>query len=193
MRIEDLFYEERLTDNEEHMRLVSGFTCGTNDSLDQFLKSEAFEYNKTGEGNTYIIRKTDTGKLIAYYTLKANNIPLYSVEKNKIYSLPAVELARLAVSYDLQFNGYGKLIFVDKIISKINDVKELIGINTLMLFAVNDSSAIKFYKRLGFEMGKEEVQKFVKDDYNEGCKIMYMSTGKLNEFEQEFNKIVNKE
>lgn len=189
MKIEDLFYEERLNDSMEHMRLVSDFSCGENDSLNIFLQSEAFAYNRDGEGNTYIIRESGTGRIIGYYTLKANNIPYHNIEEDRIYSLPSIELARLAISHDLQSNGYGKLVFAFKIISKINDVRELIGVNTIMLFAINER-AIKFYDEIGFKVGEEEVQKFVKDDYNDNCKIMYMSAIKLKEFEEEFKSAI---
>ena len=47
-------YIERIS--EEHFRKISDFEC-EEESLEEFLKSEAYQYDADGEGNTYIVSK----------------------------------------------------------------------------------------------------------------------------------------
>ena len=54
MQTDSLFIEERLSD-DRHIRIVSDFDCGENKELEDFLKSDAFAYNRDGQGNTYLI------------------------------------------------------------------------------------------------------------------------------------------
>nr|WP_317359145.1 N-acetyltransferase [uncultured Tyzzerella sp.] len=176
--------EEKLDDNK-HFEEVSYFSCG-NEALDLFLKCEAFKYNEDGQGNTYIIKLKDTDEIIGYYTLKANTIQIYNIKTRIKESHPAIEIARLAVNNDYKNNKFGTTIFFHYILPKIKEVKKLIGINTIMLFSIhedideyehiNNKKTLKyFYEKLGFNLAEDEVQKFIEDDYNEGCKLMYMS------------------
>lgn len=191
--MEEYISEERLSD-DEHFRLVSDFCCGTNESLDNFLKSEAFEYNRDGQGNTYLLRLKETEEIVGYYTLKSNAIQAYNEEQERIEALPSIEIARLAVQYKFQKNGFGRFIFTYYIIPKINKVKDIIGLNTVMVFVdddyneevPNEEDRVKyFYTKLGFKLAEDEVQRFIIDDYNEGCKLMYMSTEGFNNIENE--------
>lgn len=173
--VEEIITEERLSE-EKHFREVSNFECQINESLEVFLKSEAFEYNKNGQGNTYILRAKENDEIIGYYTLKANGI---CREFNDEYgrrreTAPSIEIARFALASDYQGRGLGKIIFLFFIAPKINEVKELIGVTTIMLFAVNHKKVIKFYQDIGLILAKEEVQQFIKDDDNSKCILMYM-------------------
>lgn len=193
-----ILIEERLND-EKHLRTVSDFCCGTNEGLDNFLKSEAFEYNREGQGNTYLIWMPKKSDVVGYFTLKADSIEAYNEEEKRVVALPAVEIARFAIQEKYQRNGFGTAIFGYHIVPKINAVKEIIGVNTIMVFVEDqdgkeyyqtpEEKKIKnFYSKLGFKLAEEEVQRFIRDDYNEGCRLMYMSTDKLDQIQSELYK-----
>lgn len=192
-----LFREERLND-EKHLRMVSDFCCGTNEGLDNFLKSEAFKYNRDGEGNTYLVFIPNTDKIVGYFTLKADSIQAENEDEGRVVTMPSVEIARFAVERDYQRQGIGTAIFGYHIIPKINAVKKIIGVNTVMVFVEEQESeeyedtlqsnkVEDFYAGLGFKLADDEVQNFIRDDYNEGCKLMYMSTNNLEEIEVQLN------
>ena len=179
------------------MRDVSDFCCGTNEGLDNFLKSEAFAYNIEGHGNTFLIYMPNSKEIVGYFTLKADSIEAYNKDYNRVEALPAIEIARFAIQEKYQRQGFGTLIFASHIIPKINAVKDIIGVNTVMVFVENqdgeeykdtleEKKVKNFYANLGFKMAEDEVQRYIRDDYNEGCKLMYMSTKDMDEFEKRF-------
>ena len=88
---------------------------------------------------------------------------------------PSIEIARFAISTDYQSQGYGKLIFFLSILPKINEVKNVIGINTIMLFSVDTEQALSFYTKIGFKQTNEDVRQFINEDCNKGCKLMYVN------------------
>lgn len=177
---DDFLIEERL-DKNKHLREVSNFCCG-NEPLDSFLKTEAFHYNNEGQGITYLLKCIKTKNIIGYYTLKTNAIQIYSIEKNIVESLPSIEIARLAIHHTYQDQGFGTAIFFNYILPKINKVKTLVGLNTIMVFAIDENleeykykkDTKRFYQKLGFRLAEDEVQNFIKEDYSEGCKLMYL-------------------
>ncbi len=183
-KIEEYLIEEQLGKNT-HFREVSDFYCG-NEGLDSFLKTEAFNYNKDGQGSTYIIKSIENNDIIGYYTLKANAIQIQ--EKNKaIKTLPAIEIARLAINNNYKNQKFGTIIFYSYILPKIIQVKSIIGVSVIMVFVVsNEIEEYKkpisyFYEKFGFKLAEKEVQKYIIDDFSEGCKLMYCSTKDLDE------------
>lgn len=166
----------RLTDDMETMNSVEEFRCGADDPLDYFLKSEAFKYNRQGNGNTYLVNNKEA--IVSYYTLRANAIRIEN-DDGHIESLSCVELARYAVDSKFQNKGYGKLIFMYIILPKIIGVSEIIGVNMIMIFVDEDNKdAIRFYEYLGFDLASDEIKGYINEDFNDGCNIMYgyMST-----------------
>ena len=174
MQTDSLFIEERLSD-DRHIRIVSDFDCGENKELEDFLKSDAFAYNRDGQGNTYLIFDKRRQNIIGYYTLRTNAIQAYNSENDRVEVFPSIEIARFAISTDYQSQGYGKLIFFLSILPKINEVKNVIGINTIMLFSVDTEQALSFYTKIGFKQTDEDVRQFINEDCNKGCKLMYVN------------------
>lgn len=191
-QLDEYLSEERL-DADKHLREVSNFFCG-NEALDLFLKSDSFYYDEQGQGNTYLIKLKETNEIIGYYTLKTNAIQLYDEDTKHIVALPAIEIARLAVNNEYRNKKFGTAIFTYYIIPKIKDIKSMVGVNTIMVFVIDEDTeeyedketkkSVKyFYETLGFRLAEDEVQKFIEDDYNEDCKLMYMSANGLDEIE----------
>lgn len=174
IQTDDLFIEERLSD-DKHMRRVNDFDCGESKELEDFLKSEAFTYNREGQGNTYLIFDKYGKDILGYYTLRTNAIQAYNSENRRIEVLPSVEIARFAISAKYQGQGYGKLIFFLSILPKAREIKNIVGVSTIMLFSVDTEQALSFYKSIGFKQTEDEVKQFINEDCNKGCKLMYVN------------------
>lgn len=171
LELEDVWLE----DDEKTLRQVASFCCGPDNPLNTFLQSEAFYYNKDGQGNTYLVKERSTVNIVAYYTLKTNAIQIYNEEYDRVESLASIELARFAVDHQYQNQLYGRLIFTYCIIPKVESVRNIVGVNNILLFVdENNTDAIRFYKRLGFTLGSDEVKKFIQEDFSENCNVMYV-------------------
>lgn len=159
--------EEALDLNiEKHIRSVGDFTCGADHPLNDFLCSFASDYMQKNYGKTYLLFIQN--EIVAYYTLKAGSIIITDDEP---VSIPLVEIARLAVSYDLQRNGLGKYMFYNCILPKIRNTAENIAIYSIMVFVLPaDQGAVKFYESIGFAKAGDDVQKNV-DHFNEDCEL----------------------
>ena len=156
----------RLEDDEKTLRQVASFCCGPDNPLNTFLQSEAFDYNRDGQGNTYLVKEKSTGNIVAYYTLKTNAIQIYNEVYDRVESLASIELARFAVDYRYQNQFYGRLIFTYCIIPKVEEVSNIVGVNNILLFVDEDNTkAIRFYQKLGFTLGSDEVKKFIQEDF----------------------------
>lgn len=188
-KISTIFTEERLSDCK-HLRKVSNFTCGENKELEDFLKSDAFAYNREGQGNTYLILDKEGRDIIGYYTLRANAIQAYNDDNKRVEILPAIEIARFAIAADYQGKGYGRLIFFFSVLPKINKIKSIVGVNTIMLFSVNTEQALGFYEKIGFKITEDEVRQFINEDCNKGCKLMYVNIENTKPLLDELNRIL---
>lgn len=113
--------------------------------------------------------------ILGYYTLRTNAIQAYNSENKKIEVFPSIEISRFAIASSYQGQGYGKLIFFLSILPKVNEIKNIVGINTIMLFSVDTEQALSFYDSIGFKQTKDEIKQFINEDCNKGCKLMYVN------------------
>ena len=110
--------------------------------------------------------------ILAFYTIKANAIHTFNVYTNEYIALPVVEIARIAVEFDFQGNGLGKIVFYDYIMPKIREVSKIIAIYGTIVFVESENKqGIQFYNSLGFKRANNETQKAVGDSYNEKCEL----------------------
>lgn len=167
-------YIEESIDRESslHFQLVGDFCCGADDPLNTFLSDDAFNYMDDKQGKTYILMDNDKSCIMAFYTIKANAIHTYNEDAKEYIAYPVVEISRIAVAYELQHNGLGKLLFYDYILPKIHVVSEIMSIYGIIVFVENENTnGISFYESLGFEKANEEIQRAISDSYNEECKL----------------------
>jgi len=167
-----LFKEERLN-RKKHFDLVGGFVCGADDPLSQFLSDKSFDYDEGKYGHTYLLRTANEPReLVAYYTLKANGIQSYSSETEEYNSTPVVEIARLAVRHDLHRIGIGRTMFYEHILPKIKEVSLLIAVKAIIVFVDGDNvDGIGYYESLGFIKADKDVQKKIRESFNESCEL----------------------
>jgi len=188
MTSEDFGILDERIDDDKHFRLIGDFECYENSSLEIFLKCEATKYERESQGSTYLIR--DKKEILAFYTLKCNAIQMDDIErKGAKVAVPSIELARFAVKSGIQRQGWGTAIFINYILPKIMQVKEIIAVKLVMVFVEeDDTNAINFYQKLGFKLAKEEIQNFIEETYSDRCKIMYFNLNKSDKIEEELNK-----
>jgi len=136
--------------SKTHDRSV--FDCG-DDELNYFLKRIARQHITKGISKTFVLVDGENQtKIIAYMTIVvceilANKIP-YKWKKKYPKTIPAAKLARLAVSLELQRQGYGGLLLIDAIQKTLN-VSEQMGIVGLFVDAKH-VQAKSYYEQFGF-------------------------------------------
>ena len=102
-QINKFFYCEHLTDSEEHRKLINSFSTIRVEGigLEQYLKYAAIKEELSSIGRTYLVRDTNNGELVAYFTLKAGSITINEERRflvTEFDSLPGIELANFAVN-----------------------------------------------------------------------------------------------
>lgn len=131
----------------------SGFDCGNNE-LNAFLRATARQHSEKGVSRTFVLvdQKNPT-EIIGFFTLALSEVnirqlPAVYEKKYPKHGLPAVRLARLAVSRKHQGKGFGALLLAEAI-NRTVTVAEQAGIIGLFVDAKN-INARTFYERYGF-------------------------------------------
>lgn len=128
-----------------------GFDCG-NPELNTFLKATARQHGQKGISRTFVL--TDgTPAILGFFTLTlcevvAQELPPAYARRYPAHRLPAVRLARLAVSRKAQGKGFGELLLADAV-QRTGLIAEQAGVIGLFVDAKNDSARC-FYERYGF-------------------------------------------
>ncbi len=129
---ENFQYKEELLSKESlrHFMLVGDFCCGADNPLNTFLSDDAFDYAEEKQGHTYILMDNEYTCILAFYTIKGNAIHTFNIDTNEYMALPVVEIARIAVDFDFQGNGLGKILFYDYIIPNPDKPEKLFLFST---------------------------------------------------------------
>ncbi|MEN9580964.1 MAG: hypothetical protein RJA70_3973 [Pseudomonadota bacterium] len=142
---------------------VPPFRCG-DDGLDSFLAENAWDYQELGIATTYLATlRTPTGEsgiLIGYVTLCADAVVLGTGERRQLRPklgfshpqvVPALKVARLAVSRERQKTGAGT--FLMRLAHALGlGMQSSVGCRLLTVDAYE--SSLGFYTRLGFQPNK---------------------------------------
>ena len=129
------------------------FDCGVSE-LNSFIKATARQHIGKGISRTFVLTEPDKpSSIIGYFTLtlcevRAESLPSEYAKKYPLHGLPAVRLARLAVSRKHQAKRYGSLLLAEAIHRTVI-VGEQAGLIGLFVDA-KDKGARKFYERYGF-------------------------------------------
>lgn len=134
----------------EHDR--TGFDCGVAE-LNVFLKSTARQHGDKGISRTFVLTENNSSAILGFFTLTlcevvTENLPSRYAKKYPHHGLPAVRLARLAVSRKQQGKKYGELLLAEAIHRSVL-IADQAGVIGLFVDAKNDS-ARTFYERYGF-------------------------------------------
>ena len=131
----------------------SGFDCGVKE-LNYFLKVTARQHGDKGISRTFELSEQERPAIIlGYFTLtlcevRTEDLPTTYAKKYPRHGLPAVRLARLAVSKKCQGKGYGAVLLAEAI-HRTALIAEQAGVIGLFVDA-KDEGAHLFYERYGF-------------------------------------------
>lgn len=130
----------------------SGFDCGVSE-LNAFLKATARQHGDKGISRSFVLVENDTPTVIGYFTLTlcevvTGKLPATYAKKYPQHGLPAVRLARLAVSRRHQGKRYGELLLTEAI-RRTALIAEQAGLIGLFVDAKN-VTAHNFYEQYGF-------------------------------------------
>jgi GNAT superfamily N-acetyltransferase len=131
----------------------AAFDCGV-EELNAFLRATARQHGEKGLSRTFILTESDKPTVIlGFFTLTlceitAEHLPPSYASRYPDHSLPAVRLARLAVSRRHQRKGYGSLLVAEAVHRTVL-IADQAGSVGLLVDAKN-SQVRDFYKRYGF-------------------------------------------
>ena len=141
----------------------TGFDCGVPE-LNTFLKANARQHDQKGISRTFVL--TDGSPVIlGFFTLtlcevSAASLPAAYTRAYPAHSLPAVRLARLAVSRKAQKQRFGELLLTEAVYrtALIADQAGVIG----LFVDAKDAAARQFYLRYGFlEIPEQPLKLFL--------------------------------
>ena len=136
--------------NELSKNCLKEFDCGTVE-LNEFLTRYALKNDNLGIGKTFVALDSKE-KVVGYFTLATAQVAFKEIpdeNKGKLpkYPIPALRIARLAVSSECQGKGVGKWLLV-QIFIKVTQVSAITGVYFLIVDA--KESAKSFYEHFGF-------------------------------------------
>ncbi|MBI5142023.1 MAG: GNAT family N-acetyltransferase [Nitrospirae bacterium] len=129
----------------------NGFDCGV-PALNEFLRTIARQHSSKGISRTFVLT-AGTPAMLGFYTLtlcelSVEQLPDDYARKYPLHGLPAVRLARLAVSRKEQGKGYGKLLLADAV-HRTSLIAGHAGVIGLFVDAKDDEAG-RFYEQFGF-------------------------------------------
>ncbi len=128
------------------------FSCGKQ-SLDNYILRNVTQDVKAGACTCFVIID-DKERVIAYYTLATESIPLDDApgelqRKINYPHIPVILLGRLAVDKKFRNKGYGKLLLADSLKRSLKVAKEHVGSVAVIVDPI-DQDAENFYTKYGF-------------------------------------------
>ena len=147
--------------------------------------SPALDEERLNKARTYLIEDTETGELIAYFTLKAGLVGFKRNRNflNKIFdAMSGIEVANLAVNEVYKqahddLHGIGYMVFRNYILPKAEEAQRIIGAEILYIYALPRTKLINRYKGYGFTQLVPFQQKYLerrfRPGYDRGCVFMY--------------------
>lgn len=138
-------------DTRRHDRV--SFACGT-PALDHYLQKQAGQHQRDGIATTHVLidtRQPET--VLGYCSLSAAQLQLQELseadrKRLPAWPVPALRMARLAVSLKEQGKGHGQLL-VGHAVNLALSVRETLGVRVLIVDA-KDTQAAAFYESYGF-------------------------------------------
>lgn len=141
-------YRSERLDPERHD--VAGFTCGEA-SLDVWLREQAASATARRIARTWVWSDPED-RVVGYYALAAHKVAREDVPgrvgRGGPTEIPAVLLARLALSQSLRGQGLGEVLVADAL-TRIVEATQTVGARLVVVDALHGPVA-HFYESLGF-------------------------------------------
>jgi len=136
--------------SKKHRR--TSFSCG-DEALDNYLLKVARQHIDKGISRTFVlVDSAMPTEILGYMTITVCEVASTEIPQNlaKKYPsiIPAAKLARLAISANIQQQGYGQLMLIDAM-KKTVSAAQNIGIAGLFVDAKHEA-AKQYYEQFGF-------------------------------------------
>lgn len=129
---------------------VASFRCGEA-SLDTWLGEQAVPATARRTARTWVWVDS-SGQVAGYYALAAHRVAREDVPakvgRGGPAEIPAVLIARLALSVSLRGRGLGDVLLADAL-GRVVDATQTVGARLVVVDALHERVAV-FYERLGF-------------------------------------------
>lgn len=128
---------------------VADFDSGV-PSLDEWLRRRAFQNQKSGASQTYVM--TAGERVVGYYALATGAVTQREasgrVRRNMPDPVPVMVIGRLAIDRGCHGRGLGRALLRDAVLRTLQ-AADIAGIRAILVHAVSDD-ARRFYERCGF-------------------------------------------
>lgn len=156
---------------------IEAFCCGEN-SIDSYLKKDAFEEDKFNITRTFLVFVEDI--LIGYFTVSTDRVRVEKQSKVnfkmknhgnkvKLSSIPSISLHHFGIAHEYQGQGIGRLVMDAFYFFIINFLLPYVGACLITTYALKTS--IGFYHKLGFE----KIGSQSRDNSSNRCMALYIS------------------
>lgn len=186
----DGYSVEHLFDNEINGLLIEQFQVTENArGLEVYLRHYAISDEVEHLNRTYLVKDKFSQELAGYFSLRTGLITK-RVNGNSFNSFPAIELSNFAIEANYRHNHpevyhLGRYIFRHFVVPMVKQIAELVGVNSLYLYALPNGRLMGHYEKMGFTRLPPDQESFVQDHikpiYDEGCIFMYQVLSLGNE------------
>ena len=162
----------------EITQLFEGFSCLNDEDVDNFLRNQSFEFERTHNSRTFLLLSSDENlshPLIGYFALTFKEISIESpiVSKNELKKIDGFSKNPNSVrGYLIAQVGKNKLIsdnpinfgaMLEEIYGIISTSFENLGGRVLILECKDNVNLISFYEKFGFKvLQKDELVQMYK-------------------------------
>lgn len=148
-----------LLDTRRHDR--AGFSSGE-PALDAYLREQAGQHQRDGIATTHVlIDDADAARILGYCSLAAAQLNLQELQltdRKRLprYPMPAVRIARLAVSSEERRKGHGRLLLGHAMNCGVQ-LRGQVGVRVLLVDALN-ARAAAFCRAFGFRVTADNAR-----------------------------------
>jgi GNAT superfamily N-acetyltransferase len=129
---------------------VDEFDCGTEPTLNEWLKKRAYTNQLSGASRTFVC--CVESRVVGYYCLASGAVAAPAtpgrIRRNMPDPIPVVILGRLAVDRRWQGQKLGSAMLRDAVARSLR-AAESVGIRAMLIHALSDE-AKRFYEKYGF-------------------------------------------
>lgn len=128
------------------------FDCGV-PALNDYLQRFARQNHERGIAKTFAITAVENARILGFHTLSFaqlafEHMPVNLQKKLPRYPIPAMRIARIAVSRQEQGKGLGRLLLIDAL-HRANRAAAEAGLYAVLVDAKGEAAA-SFYRQFGF-------------------------------------------
>jgi len=146
--------------DQRHSEIIKKFQSSNNE-LEKFLVEDAIKNKDIDINTTYLFFYNPGNNLVGYVTICSDSIKIRGTQlgnsfnnKGIVYSsLPAMKICRLSVDKRFERKGVGSILIYYSM-KKLLQIDEKVSCRFITVDAKRES--IHFYKKLGFEILKEQ-------------------------------------